>query len=376
MSIVINIRKDYNSFLTAFIIFLYGLANIAARGNFTQVAIIVLALCLVVPSILKHIFIINIKMLFIFICGLIILTFQKFIYPENSIGFGMTLLSFCSIGFIGLYSGSLHFNIKNVLYFSKYLAYINLLINIVYICVARDDIDTLSMRFGYGILPSALCFFLDYIINNSRISLLNGIFISCLIFIWGSRGCLLVIALFMFMYGCKKHPTKTFIYLGIILLCSGFLISNLSNLIDILPVESYKLRKMSMTLDEGLLAASSGRDVLYEFYWNKFRENLWGAGVGCMYQFDMNYPHNIFIQVAVEFGVIGLITLCFYTLYALWVIFRQDGNLSLYLIMLFALTFGRLMVSSNFWDRPEFWFLMSLVLTNPTLNIRRKLIIC
>ncbi|MBD5356171.1 MAG: hypothetical protein HDR88_04080 [Bacteroides sp.] len=376
MSIIEVIKRDYNSFLTAIVIFLYGLANIAAKGHFTQIAIVILSACVVTPSLLKHIVILNIKMILIFISGLIILISQLFLYPENSIGIIATITSFCSIGFIGLYSGSLYFNIRNVLYFSKNLAYLNFFINLIYICLASDDIDTLSMRFGYGILPSALYFFLDYCINKSKVSLSLAILISCLIFIWGSRGCLLVIALFWIVYGCKKHPLKTFIYIGLILLCSSFLISNLSSLIDILPVESYKLRKMSMTLNEGLIAASSGRDVLYEFYWNKFMTNLWGFGAGCMYQFDMNYPHNLFIQIAVEFGVIGLILLCFYIIYVWRVIFRQHGNLAFYMIMIFALTFGRLLVSSNFWDRPEFWFLMSLVFTNPTLKNRKKIITC
>lgn len=372
MGIIGPIKKDYNSFLTAFVIFLYGIANVAARGNFTQIVIIILAICLVMPSIIKRIFILNKKIIVIFLFGLIILLFQLLLYPENKVGIITTISSFCSIGFIGLYCGSLPFKLKSVLYYSKNLAYINLVINLFYIIISRDDIDTINMRFGYGILPSALYFFLDYNINKSKQSLGLALLITCLIFIWGSRGCLLVIGLFYLFYGIKRYPLKTVLSIGIILLCSNIIISNLSTLIDILPIESYKLRKMSMTLNEGIIAASSGRDVLYEFYWNKFLSNMWGLGVGCMYQFDMNYPHNIFIQIAVEFGVIGFLTLLFYTIYVLLVIFRYKGNISIFLIMIFSLTYGRLFVSSNFWDRPEFWYLMSLVFTNPTLCVNNK----
>lgn len=370
MTIVSEIRQDYNSFLTVFILFLYGLANIVAFEGLVQIGMMALVVLVIFPSIIRHIYCLNKKMILIFLGFNIIFIFQIFIYPHNLEGIMATIISFWSIGLVGLYCGSLPFKINRVLYFGYKLAYINLFVNLIYIALARADIDTLSMRFGYGILPSALFFLLNYFLNGKKISLGLFFIIFCLIFIWGSRGCLLVIMLFATFYFFKKYRFKALLGFGIILLFSGIIISNLSNLIDILPFESYKLRKMSMTLNQGLVAASSGRDVLYAFYWNKFIENIWGLGIGCQYLFNVNYPHNIFIQVAVEFGVIGLIILCIYIIEIYRIIHKQTLLLYYFLILIFSITFGRLIISSNFWDRPEFWFLLSMVFTNPTLKYR------
>ena len=111
--------------------------------------------------------------------------------------------------------------------------------------------------------------------------------------------------------------------------------------------------------------SSSGRDVLYERSLKLFFENPFGNGVGYWATDSvMNglYPHNIFLQVASELGIIGLLTLLILTGFSVVRITRLKRDAFLFWAMLFSITYARLFVSSNFWERPEFWLLTGAML--------------
>lgn len=358
--------RNYSSFLVALPIFIYGLANFAATVGKASEGIIALTILMVVPKMIKDIPRLPKRIIVFVICILSVFLFEYILFPKNENGIISALIGFLTIGTVGIYCGCQTFNISAVLVYTKNLAYINLIINLIYIIVAREDIDTLSMRFGYGILPSGLVFLVQFLISHKKRYLLLFSFIICLIFIWGSRGCLLVTILFMTIYLFKRYKRKAWVFFIIIALSANLITQGLLELISILPFESFKLRKMVATLSEGVVAASSGRDVLYSYYWDLFLQNPCGLGIGLMDAIDMNYPHNIFIQVAVEFGILGLaLTIMLFCL-CLIRISNFKGTYFLLMAMVFSIAFGRLIISSNYWFRPEFWFLITLLFLKPT----------
>ena len=83
------------------------------------------------------------------------------------------------------------------------------------------------------------------------------------------------------------------------------------------------------------------------------------------------YPHNIFLQVASELGIIGLVALLMLLGLSAVRITLLNSDAFLFWAMLFSITYGRLLVSSTFWERPEFWLLTGAVLFGDLKHLGR-----
>ena len=76
------------------------------------------------------------------------------------------------------------------------------------------------------------------------------------------------------------------------------------------------------------------------------------------------YPHNILLEIAVEFGILGILIFSIILVTIIIKLFRLDLFSFFPYAALFSICFGRLMVSSTFWSRPEFWLIVSVFLFN------------
>lgn len=362
----------YNSFLIVFVVFSYGLCNVVSLFISFSIAISLITLLLVGQSFVLNMNKLSVKFLTFSIVIVSLLLFQYFIHPNNIVGTTSTLIYFLSIGVVGLFVGSNEINWNYIFHYMRLLAVVNFVLNIIYVRLSYDNIDTLSMRFAYGILPSAMFFLFDLIKNRSFVSGVIFLTITCLIFIWGSRGAFLVILIYLFFVLYKRNKLLLFIGGGRILLFSKKIISILLYLINVLPVESLKLKKMSMMLTEGILAASSGREELYMNYWKIFEENiLFGCGVGFWDDLNLLYPHNLFLQAAVEFGILGCVVVICYVILSFFKIEKMCGDQFEFMIIVFSIMIGRLLVSSSYWERPEFWLCLSMVFFNRYVYVQR-----
>ena len=63
---------------------------------------------------------------------------------------------------------------------------------------------------------------------------------------------------------------------------------------------------------------SSGRNALYERYWNHFKNEtdifkyLLGNGANATLGIGVNYAHNDWLEIAIDEGVLGLVIYCIY----------------------------------------------------------------
>ena len=113
------------------------------------------------------------------------------------------------------------------------------------------------------------------------------------------------------------------------------------------------------------MESSSGREALYRHSLQLFLQEPFGSGVGYWaYDPAMSglYPHNIFLQVATELGIVGLLVLLAILAVTIIRLVRMNRDSFLFWAMLFSITYGRLMVSSTLWERPEFWLLTGAML--------------
>ncbi len=276
-----------------------------------------------------------------------------------------------SIGTLGLLVGSSRIDLRYCERYLKVLMYICFVLSIIYLALIRGNF-LLSMRFGYALLPSTIAFLYFYFKERKVLYLLLLFLSLVLLMAWGSRGALLVIILYLFLNLIKKQNWLLLIVFSLVIIVSwGFLMQLLEDFLymvaDLTGARKIESLLKLVSGDVEMLEASSGRDVLYRHSIQLFMEKPFGCGVG-FWSVDpiMNglYPHNVFLQIATELGIIGLIVFVVGLIITIVRLFRLQNDAFLFLGMLFSIVFGRLLVSSTFWERPEFWLLLSASLFN------------
>lgn len=233
------------------------------------------------------------------------------------------------------------------------------------------------MRFGYAMLPTTLvsiyAFRNHYKIFNSLVGLSSFI----LILIYGSRGPVLGVLIFILIILISDKKLKIYQkILSIFVLFIGYLYMFVFNgfmkILDFtyynINLQTYSISKLQVMINDGFAESSSGRDFLYEqFIEQIIREPIFGSGIGITHTLWDITSHNLFLQILLEFGVIGML---FFLLFAMTMFFllriirKTDNELYLLLTIIFAVSFGRLLVSSDMWGRQEFWLFISLTINS------------
>jgi len=301
---------------------------------------------------------------------LCILLLESIVYYDYVEPIWNAIISLITMGTIGLFVGSFKIDIKYCLKYGTIIAYICFATSLIFIYKADYELE-FSMRFGYAMLPSSLWFLLVYFENKKRINLLLFIISFTSLIIWGSRGTILVVILFSVMYFIKRKKKKFIVFALLTIplypILQSFLLNGLLYLSDIF--KSQKIAGLIKVVSGELAEASSGRDVLFHRCIELMNENPLGNGVGFwMYDDVMNglYPHNIILQVGTEFGIIGIIILLMLILRSIIKIASLDSVWYLFAAYIFSITIGRLMVSSMYWERPEFWVYIGFFVCNTT----------
>ncbi|AET70525.1 O-Antigen ligase [Desulfosporosinus orientis DSM 765] len=229
-----------------------------------------------------------------------------------------------------------------------------------------------SMSFGYDMmLPSMV--FMYYALKDKEI--LPGVLsVMCLLMILvsGSRAPLLWIIVFftvMLISGFLTSKVK-FIW-G--LTVPGFLLIylKLEDLINFLAIflQSHGIsgRSINMLL-AGSISDDNGRAAIYEIAIEMIRNmGFFGYGLyGDRYvignYYFWGYPHNIFLEILLTFGVLGGGLLIFFLLYhsvRILIKCQDDDWLDLFLIFLACSL--KLLLSDSYWYVPEFWAAIAVV---------------
>lgn len=372
-------KIKYNSFAVVFIIFLYSLATLP--GHFFNQGLIIIAMSIVVilPDVLwnfrEHF---NYRIIFALLFEvflLLVLLIQQVKYPNYSEQINETIINLLSIGTIGILVGSFLFKEEYCLRYGLVLAKICFVTSLLYLFLSRGAMLA-SMRFGYAMLPSALFFLIDFYRNKSTISLFLLLLSVTSLVIWGSRGTLLVILVFFMLLFLKKQKGWLFIIVLLLAIFYQPLVDLTIHLLTTLGqmTGSNKIKGLIGLFSGEGWEVSAGRDVIYSHCIDLFREHPWGNGVGFWYydtaMFGL-YPHNIFLQVMTELGVIGLLVLCFILAVIVIKLFRTKNDRFIFLSFIFSIVIGRLTVSSIFWARPEFWLMLGIFLFNNKLSNQR-----
>jgi O-antigen ligase len=134
-----------------------------------------------------------------------------------------------------------------------------------------------------------------------------------------------------------------------------------------LGIQTYSLAKYRMMINEGIAESSSGRDQIYRSIWELIKQKPFiGHGIGILQSTSGYTAHNIFLQILVESGILGLLIWVFIWIYC----FNKYNKISksdkdgLYKVvtLIVSIAMGRLLISSDMWLRPEYWFAISMLI--------------
>ncbi len=248
------------------------------------------------------------------------------------------------------------------------------------------------MRFGYGMLLSAVFFYIrltyddkQYAYKKRKSRIWYSILLLCSVTemgIYGARGALLSFGLLFIIdwFILNKHRLfRNSIFLILIIFIYtkiGIILTIVELILQKLGIFSYAVRKFRMQFESGIFAASSGRNMLYKTAIDKIITHPWiGNGLDVAEKDDL-YVHNLFLQVGQDFGIPAMIVLALFLISVLIHIKSEKVSLEVKIVyeVLFAISIGRLMVSSVLWRRPEFWMLVlfHLVCTHSSLFALRR----
>lgn len=373
----------------ALFVFQFGFLQPIASIVNSQIPIVVFTAFLLALLLYNNRWAIKRYVLIWFLVISIIFFGNALVQQEISVIVLMFYISFLSKGFVGFLVGSLDIS-REYIYEAFYkVSILNFLA--IFLFPFTNFLDSMNyMRFGYAIVPSILMFILVMVIEKKVTLFLLGITSISLILmiVYGSRGPILIVfvfGLFLFLFNKSIKKFVKFIFISsiaiIVYLQYKFLL--LVKLLDYiyynLKFQSYSIIKLRMIFSDGLAESSSGRDNLYEIIWNYITQNiLLGWGIGFSQVIIEGSAHNIFLQILLEFGLVGLLVWVM-----VWIVlFRKYQIISVHneiiffgiITILLAISIGRLLVSSDMWLRPEYWFCLSIIINLYIYIKKNKLI--
>lgn len=285
------------------------------------------------------------------------------------------LIGFLTIGVAGILFGTIQFPLSYFFNVANKVAWVNfILIGFIPFTplYGISDLSINYMKYGYAILPIVLIAYTNII--RGQISIAQwGLFLFSLLsmIIFGARGALFTFVLyflFSFLFLSRaKLVWKLVLSLGVFVgvLAMPYLLTQLITILDQYGVSSYSVSKYSELLKGAkFIDTSSGRNFLYEYAYKRILDHpfLGNPFNSCYVDTggDFYYYHNVFLDLLVNYGTLVTGVLLLLLVYVVRSIFKRGTLTEKYIIaILLIVPFGRLVVSSSFWLRPEFWLFLS-----------------
>ncbi len=287
---------------------------------------------------------------------------------------------------------STKFEVENVL---CYLVYISVLIipsYSAYFAYQWEDLNQANMGAVYGALvmcTAGILHFLYYRENHPfwfNLFYIPTVMLTIGIFRFGNRGAFLsfVVLLGLIFLNRKssienmsnrklmaKRRWFVFAFVVLFFVVMEFdtifiaLYDLLNSVIDEMPSFFVKMNRLIRLQD-----ISNGREEVYEAAWSLIKERpLIGYGIRTFLENSKvaEYPHNFFLQLWYEGGILFTVvpTVCIvYALYKLLLSYIEDRNVSVMLIFLFVQVMPRFLLSADIWKDNFFWITVFYILSN------------
>ncbi|WP_235907973.1 hypothetical protein [Proteus terrae] len=201
------------------------------------------------------------------------------------------------------------------------------------------------------------------------LSLITLTVILLTIFFYGNRGAFLSLIIFLFFgyffrLSLSFHKKMIISILSVLIIIAinfywNEIINSLYNLSNFMGITSYSISKLKMATDSGIVSSVGERGEIALLSIALIIDN-YGLPGGVTYFSNatgMNYPHNLLLDISLNFGVFITIALLIYTFTILFLLKKNTTNFPL--ILIFVFSFSVLMFSQSFWFYTLFWIFPS-----------------
>ena len=305
---------------------------------------------------------------------------------------GDRFLYYITFGTSAVLAINSRFDIVRVFHYLIYLYIIQLIVYLLFqrsAMLSSEEYGTLQIGLVYSLLPGLNIAFACILFHDEFLSgkkLLFGLsivaFVGCLfvvLFDCYSRGGLLSTIICMMLLSWKKMGKffKFFFICAIGSFIALFLTNSDTLLISALDNFSgssiRSLSKLSWMYEKG--DVTNGRNDLYVAAVKLIKDNpALGYGVGYFEKINgLSYPHQFFLEIMCEFGVLGLFIFFLPILKSFVLAFKEKSIiLSQFRMVLLVSSFFPLMFSSSLWLFPLFWVAYFYSIKNTKINLALK----
>ena len=267
----------------------------------------------------------------------------------------------------------------HVKYYMRFIYYFGILSVFIFIMYAPDPfidykISKGYMTYGYSVMLP--CFIGLHLLRNifkkSKMFLLE-IICFVLLLLFGNKGAIISVLIYIILWQLfiRKNNRRTisiyFISIFILIPILNNLRGYLEELLNYLTYQgyySYSLKSFYNVLigdSNGL----SGRDVIWENAIELINQSLlFGNGLGTFESQFNTYSHNIILDIAVSYGVIGLAIFSSFLLIGLKHFIMVKKETRILFIIFFSLSIPKLMTSSYFFSEMGFWIFVFICINS------------
>ena len=332
---------------------------------------IILSAMACLPWFLRHI---RGRDLAVYICAVLIVLFSMVLHPITvdylQEEWWRILIAAVPMYFIGV-SFSLE-DSKNDLFWCSLFSVLGMFAFRLYLLNSGRALENDDMEAAYRMLPSIMYLIYYASVKKQVIYIAIAGVLSTVILIFGTRGpivCMLVyVALLTIYYSFKSRNLKKLLILLIIfaIVLSVFIFDTLfievsSALSKVFERIGFSTRIFNFII-EGDIIASKGRESLAKQAIEAIIENpMWGYGVTADRAMFGIYPHNMFLEILCQYGIVFgsllIITMLVITVIAL-LKSRKNTRRFTFGLMLVSIVFVKLMISSTYTVEPLLFFMM------------------
>jgi len=234
-----------------------------------------------------------------------------------------------------------------------------------------------GLNYGYQVVILVILFLGLFVYNKKPIDLVFLMVALALVIVCGSRGpliCIAIASLMLFLSKWRKKEATRFRFFSILLLLIiGLVVFVVSvpilvnAVMTLLGRSGLQGRAIEMLLN-GTITDDSGRSRINEMAYDMIRNGgLFGYGFyGDRYVIGQTwyygYPHNVFLELLIQFGILGgsiIIIILVYHLIRM-MIRCNDVTWQFLLIIMFSASV-KLWLSDSFWYYWPFWGLIAIL---------------
>ncbi len=230
-----------------------------------------------------------------------------------------------------------------------------------------------DMSIGYMLLYPA-CFFY-YHVRSQKLYILPLVLSLFIIIVFGSRGPLLCFMSFVLLSFLRKQSLRKIgwlLFWGVLFLIfyinKEAIADSLFAFLEQMGIHSRTLYKMSQGVESAIYL--SGRELIWEeTQQHIFEKPLWGWGISGELSYMVTYPHSIYLEILLHYGILfGGIILIALTYLLVKAYFAKKIPYSILNVFL-ATGLVPLFLSSSYLIEYKVWILVALCLKSLSIQL-------